>query len=184
MEITGERILLRDLSEADREFWAELEGHELTSKYENSRPDAAQIAEDFGKALAYAASVPRESFKLAVCLAADETPLGVISIKLNWEDIREWEIGWALLPRYWGEGYATEAVRLLIGYAFAQLNAHRIVAYANAANQRSERLMQRAGMTRDGVLRETRYCNQEWCDELIYSILEKEWPKEVASQRD
>lgn len=34
--------------------------------------------------------------------------------------------------------------------------------------------MIRAGMIRDGILRETRFCNQQWCDELIYSALEKE----------
>lgn len=105
----------------------------------------------------------------------------MISIKLNWEDIREWEIAWALHPEYWRHGYATEAVRLLIGYAFKELNAHRIVAYANVGNKRSEHLMQRAGMTKDGVLRETRYCNREWCDELIYSVLEREWPKKMAA---
>ncbi|OMD60987.1 hypothetical protein BSK53_01610 [Paenibacillus odorifer] len=71
-------------------------------------------------------------------------------------------------------GYATEAVKTLIGYAFSSLNAHRVVAYANAENLQSEKVMIRAGMIRDGILRETRFCNQQWCDELIYSALEQE----------
>ncbi|CAM4461058.1 GNAT family N-acetyltransferase [Paenibacillus typhae] len=161
MELAGERVLIRDFCENDREFFAELEGHELTSKFENNHPDAVQIEDDFNNALLHPANVPREHFKLMVCRAEDRTQLGIISIKLNWKDIREWEIGWALHPEYWRHGYATEAVRLLIGYAFKELNAHRIVAYANAANERSERLMQRVGITKDGVLRETRYCNRE-----------------------
>lgn len=51
-------------------------------------------------------------------------------------------------------GYATEAVKTLIGYAFSSLNAHRVVAYANAENLQSEKVMIRAGMIRDGILRD------------------------------
>jgi len=175
VKINGERVWLREFDEDDWGFFAALEGHELTSKYENSRPDEERIKQDFIAALSHAGQVPREQFNLAICRSADHVPVGGIRIKLNWEDIREWEIGWALHPQYWKQGYATEAVKLLIGYAFGQLKAHRIVAYANADNLLSEQLMIRAGMTRDGVLRETRYCNQTWCDELIYSVLEREW---------
>lgn len=176
MEINGERVQLRDFNRADWDFFAALVGHELTSKFENSRPGAERIKQDFKAALAHQNQVPREHFNLAICRIGDLKPVGGIHIKLNWEDIREWEIGWALHPEHWKQGYATEAVRLLMGFSFEQLNVHRIVAYANADNLLSERLMIRAGMTLDGVLRETRYCNQTWCDELIYSVLEREWP--------
>jgi RimJ/RimL family protein N-acetyltransferase len=175
MKINGERVQLRDFNKADWGFFAELVGHELTSKFENNRPDAERIRQDFKAALSYQNLIPRRHFNLAICRSNDHKPVGGIHIKLNWEDIREWEIGWALHPEHWKQGYATEAVKLLMGFAFEQLDAHRIVAYANADNLLSERLMIRAGMTKDGVLRETRYCNQTWCDELIYSVLEREW---------
>jgi RimJ/RimL family protein N-acetyltransferase len=70
-------------------------------------------------------SDPREHYDLAVCTKQDEKQIGKISIKLNWEEIREWEIGWVLLPEYWKMGYATEAVKTLLGYAFKSLNAQR-----------------------------------------------------------
>ncbi|WP_192703531.1 GNAT family N-acetyltransferase [Paenibacillus sp. OAS669] len=65
------------------------------------------------------------------------------------EEIREWEIGWALHSDYCKKGYATEVVGLLIQSAFNNLNAHRKVAYSNAENSLSEKVMIRAGMVRD-----------------------------------
>ncbi|OMC94633.1 GNAT family protein [Paenibacillus sp. FSL R5-0636] len=174
MEIIADRLILRDYTSDDFSFYEELELNPLSHKYENSAPDAKQIKENFLSILTQTTSDPREHYDLAVCTKQNRTPIGNVSIKLNWEEIREWEIGWVLLPEYWKMGYATEAVKTLIGYAFSSLNAHRVVAYANAENLQSEKVMIRAGMIRDGILRETRFCNQQWCDEFIYSALEKE----------
>lgn len=175
MEIITDRIVLRDYTENDFSFYEELKLNVLSYKYENTAPDAEQIPKKFSQILSHPTDDPREHYVLAICTKQDMKPIGNVSLQLNWEDIREWEIGWVLLPEYWEMGYATEAVKALIDYSFKHLNAHRIVAYANAENVRSEKLMIRAGMIKDGVLRETRFCNQKWCDELIYSALEKEW---------
>lgn len=174
MEIRGEPIILRDYTEQDFAEYAELEQNELTYKYENHAPDANQIKDTFLKILSNSTSNPRVRYELAICLQADKKPIGISSLRLNWAEIREWEIGWALHPAYWKQGYATEAVKVLLGYAFNHLQAHRILAYANAENALSEQVMIRAGMTKEGVLRETRLCNHKWCDELIYSMLDKE----------
>jgi [ribosomal protein S5]-alanine N-acetyltransferase len=175
VEIISDRLILRDYTSNDSSFYEELEQNPLSYKYENTAPDAKQIKDDFLSILSQATSDPRQYYDLAICAKLDMKPIGNVSIKLNWEEIREWEIGWVLLPDYWKMGYATEAVKSLIGYAFISLNAHRVVAYANAENMQSEKVMIRAGMFKDGVLRETRYCNQQWCNEIVYSSLEQEW---------
>ena len=59
------------------------------------------------------------------------------------------EIGWRLAPRYWGQGYATEAARAVLDDGFLQLGLDEIVAFTLPANQRSRRVMQRLGMRRD-----------------------------------
>ncbi|UVI29160.1 GNAT family N-acetyltransferase [Paenibacillus spongiae] len=175
MEIIDDRLILRDYTESDFPAYEELERNDHTYKYENTAPNAKQIRDRFLTVLPDAQSNPRQRYELAVCLKTDVKLMGRVSIKLNWAEIREWEIGWAFHSDYWGNGYATEAVKILIGYAFTHLNAHRVVAYANAENHPSEKLMIRVGMIKDGVLRETRFCNQRWCNELIYSVLESEW---------
>jgi RimJ/RimL family protein N-acetyltransferase len=59
------------------------------------------------------------------------------------------EIGWRLLPRHWGRGYATEAARLALDYGFAVLKVDEVVAFAVPANARSRAVMERLGMQHD-----------------------------------
>jgi len=175
LKLIGGRVWLRDFTESDLSAYAELERHPFIYRYENKAPDDKQIQEDFQEALNDSIGNQRERYKLAVCLNGSTKPIGRVSIQLNWAEIREWEIGWALHPDYWKMGFAAEAAKLLINYAFAELNSHRIVAYANADNEMSEKLMNRVGMIKDGILRETRLCNGKWCNEIVYSVLEREW---------
>lgn len=59
------------------------------------------------------------------------------------------EVGWRLIPRYWGQGYATEAGRAWIDYGFTALGLDRIIAMADTPNRRSIAVMQRLGMVYD-----------------------------------
>jgi RimJ/RimL family protein N-acetyltransferase len=59
------------------------------------------------------------------------------------------EIGWRLLPAYWGRGLATEASRLALAYGFDALGAPEIVAYTAVGNARSRAVMVRLGMRHD-----------------------------------
>lgn len=59
------------------------------------------------------------------------------------------EVGlfWALFPKHWGKGYATEAARAMVSYAFEELELARIVATTENDNRRSIAVMKRLGMT-------------------------------------
>lgn len=59
------------------------------------------------------------------------------------------EIGWRMLPEYWGRGLATEAARLALAYGFDVLEASEIVAFTVPSNVRSRAVMERLGMRRD-----------------------------------
>ena len=56
------------------------------------------------------------------------------------------EIGWRFLPEYWGTGYALEAARSVMGYAFKVLNLPEVVAFTAETNLPSQGLMRRLGM--------------------------------------
>lgn len=58
------------------------------------------------------------------------------------------EIGWRLLPEFWGKGYATEAASVCLEYAKNELKLQEVCSFTSIPNKRSERVMQKIGMTR------------------------------------
>ena len=96
--------------------------------------------------------------------------IGGIDIRLN-EANDAAEIGYMLNTHYWGQGYMTEAVTALIQQAFA-LGIHRIEGRHALLNTASGRVMQRVGMTREGVLRDAeKLPNGEYVDSVVYGII-------------
>jgi len=59
------------------------------------------------------------------------------------------EVGWRLARAHWGQGYATEAARAAVAFGFEQAGLAEIVSFTNVSNLRSQRVMERIGMTRD-----------------------------------
>jgi RimJ/RimL family protein N-acetyltransferase len=167
---------LRDLTSADFEALLALEMAPSTRYYEVEPASAIQVEQFLQSGLDEVSQSPRHNFHLALCQReAPDHLIGLVKLALNFSDIREWEIGWALHPAYWHQGYAHEAASALLDFAFRTLNAHRVVAFCHADNAASVRLMQRLGMQCDGTLRETRRWQDTWVDEYVYSLLEREW---------
>lgn len=85
------------------------------------------------------------------------------------------EIGYFFRPEYWGNGYASEVAATLIEFGFQYLELHKVTATCNSNNCRSEKVMQKVGMTKEGELRKVRYKEGRWDNEMNYSILAEEW---------
>jgi [ribosomal protein S5]-alanine N-acetyltransferase len=87
------------------------------------------------------------------------------------------EINFALSRRYWNQGYMTEAVREIIRFGFDVLGLNRIQARCKVSNVGSARVMEKAGMTFEGVLREYSFSKGKYLDLKMYSILRREWAR-------
>lgn len=87
------------------------------------------------------------------------------------------EIGYALARAYWSQGVITEATREILRYAFVQAGFHRLEARCNASNPGSYRVMEKLGMSFEGVLREQLKIKGKFVDQRMYSILRQdtEW---------
>lgn len=59
------------------------------------------------------------------------------------------EIGWRLAHRFWGHGYATEAAKAVLDYAFTKLNIKALVSFTAAINHPSQRVMKKIGLKHD-----------------------------------
>jgi ribosomal-protein-alanine N-acetyltransferase len=67
---------------------------------------------------------------------------------------RHVDIGYHVLPAYWGQGYATEATRAMLGWCFATLDVHRVQADCTDGNLASERVLLKCGFQVEGIWRE------------------------------
>lgn len=87
-----------------------------------------------------------------------------------------WEIGIILLPEARGRGHGTQAQRLLARYLFAHTTVHRIWAGTEADNIAEQKSLEKAGFTREGIIRGTGWRDGAWRDGVIYSLLRTDPP--------
>lgn len=81
------------------------------------------------------------------------------------------EIGYTLLPDYWGNGYMQEAMTVLLDFGFRKLNLHSIEANINPDNENSRKLLLKLGFKKEAYFRENYYFNGKYLDSEIYSLL-------------
>jgi ribosomal-protein-alanine N-acetyltransferase len=110
----------------------------------------------------------------AILRKADGVLMGAVGIHPYPNGFRA-ELGYWIGVDYWGQGYMTEAVRRVIQYGFEELGLERIDAWHFAQNPASGRVMQKAGMTFEGVMRQHFIKWDEFVDIAGYSILRSEF---------
>jgi RimJ/RimL family protein N-acetyltransferase len=94
---------------------------------------------------------------------------GVTMHQLNWE-LGQAEIGYWLFPAARGRGVATRAARFIADHAFS-IGIERVEARVFSGNQESERVLERVGFTREGVLRSLPKRQGGRADMTLYSLL-------------
>lgn len=88
---------------------------------------------------------------------------------------RRGELHYAIARPLWGRGLTTEAVIAVIRYAFSDLQLNRLFASPDVRNVGSWRVLEKAGMRREGVLRSHRVVKGEPVDDVVYAILREEF---------
>jgi RimJ/RimL family protein N-acetyltransferase len=87
------------------------------------------------------------------------------------------EVGYALVSNERNKGYGTEAVKIIVDYLFLSKDIIRIQAGTNVENKPSQRVLEKAGFTREGIVRKEMFVRGKWTDFYRYSILREEWKK-------
>ncbi len=85
------------------------------------------------------------------------------------------ELGYVLSREHWGKGLMPEAARAVIAFGFGSMGLNRIQARCIAENTASARVMEKAGMTYEGTLRESEFIKGAYRDMKLYSILRHEY---------
>lgn len=168
-----ERLVLRPFEETDAEGLHACLGDKEVVRYE---PYGAMTMEECRLEAARRAS--DEAF-WAVCLA-DGTLIGNLYLS-GADEFGTREIGYVFARACWHKGYATEAARRLMAYAFERLATRRIIALCDTRNAASFALMERLGMRREGEFKKNvgfktdAHGNTIWTDSYQYAILKEEF---------
>jgi len=85
------------------------------------------------------------------------------------------EIGYTIIPSERSKGYCTEAVKIIVDYLFLSKDIMRIQAGTNPRNVSSQRVLEKAGFKKEGLVRKSVFVRGKWEDGLLYSILREEW---------
>ncbi|KAK3417502.1 hypothetical protein EUGRSUZ_H03446 [Eucalyptus grandis] len=125
-------------------------------------------------ALAYiAGTVLPHPYHRAICL--DGRPVGVVAVERNEvaRDACRGELGYVLGSGYWGRGIMTEAVRLAVAEVFggARPELERVEAVVDVENKASQKVLEKAGFRREGVMKKYFVLKGKTRDAVMFSRL-------------
>ena len=173
--LQGDRLQLTALTKVDLPTIAEWQQNttflrlfDALPAYPKSEDALVQWLEERQKA--------QNAFLFAVRLTEPGTLIGYLELEgILWAH----QTGWASIaigdPASWGQGYGTEAMQLLLTYAFFELNLHRVQLTVFSYNQRAIALYEKLGFQREGVYRELLQRDGQRHDMYLYGLLRREW---------
>ena len=175
MELITERLILREFVAEDAVAVLAYQSDPRYLPYNRWTDRRLEDVEAFvGMFLNQQRERPRIKYQLAITHKPDGVLIGNCGVRKQAADAVEAELGYELAPSHWGHGYATEAARAMLKFAFQELRVHRVAAWCIADNTASARVLERLGMRLEGRLREKENFKGRRWDSLIYGILESE----------
>ncbi len=78
---------------------------------------------------------------------------------------------------HWSKGYGSEVTRLMVDYAFRNLNLNRIQLHVSAENTAAIKIYEQTGFKKEGTLRQAMYFNGQYIDFFVMAILREDWEK-------
>lgn len=180
--VVTRRLVIRRFALGDAESLAAYRSDAEVARYQDWEcPYPLSEAREFIASLHHLApGTPGTWFQFAVSLASSDTLIGDAALGTSRADSREVELGFTFASAHQGQGYATEAVRAVVQYAFETLDMHRVFSRTDARNLRAQRLLERLGFRREGELRESVSFKGAWATDVLYAQLESEWRPEKA----
>jgi ribosomal-protein-alanine N-acetyltransferase len=114
----------------------------------------------------------RKQISWVIFLKSANEFIGAAGMHLSADKFKLGEIYYKLLPLHWGQGYATEIAQSLIKFGFERMHLHKVEAGVQTENIKSIRVLEKVGMTREGLRRKILPIRGEWKDNYHYAIVQ------------
>ncbi|MEI6700522.1 MAG: GNAT family protein [Actinomycetota bacterium] len=173
LPIHTERLVIRLLTPED--FWrhAQLMGNPAVVQFLYEEPlTEAEAYEHLQRR--FGAGLPAEGEWRNYAVDVDGQLVGEVGFSLVSSQHSNAEVGYMFDPASNGNGFATEAVQVMVDLCFDLLNVHRVVGRLDARNRASAAVLERLGFQQEGLFRQNEFVKGEWTDELVYGLLEDE----------
>lgn len=170
------------LTLADQQDLTEI--HALHSLAETDRYNTLGIPENISQTseilqgwIKRAAANPCAEYTFTIRERHTSSFVGLIALKCGNPKFRIGEVWYKLHVDHWRKGYATEALAKILDYGFNSLKLHRIEAGCAIANTGSIRVLEKAGMVKEGQKRKVLPLKDGWSDNYEFAMLEEDWHK-------
>lgn len=174
IRIVGNQVVLREFSLDDVDDVLAIIGDDkVTTWLSFDSRDRDQAVAMIEGTLERAQQEPRTEFYLGAIKPDNDRVIGFARIGLS--GVQAGKLGYAIAANDWGGGYATDAARALVTYAFKEIGLHRLTAAIGPDNAASIAVVQQLGFAREGVLRDHVFTNGTWRDSVLFSVLAHEW---------
>jgi [ribosomal protein S5]-alanine N-acetyltransferase len=169
------RLRLRPFTGADADALYALQSNAYVLRYWDSPPwTERDSAERFIAACGRMADEGTGA-RLAIDRISDNAFIGWCTLN-QWNPVfRSASMGYCLDDAAWGHGYATEAGRAMLTWAFNALDLNRVQAETDTRNEASAHVLEKLGFLREGTLREDCIVNGEVSDSWVYGLIRREW---------
>ena len=175
-----ERLLLRPFADSDADELFALQSNAEVLRYWDAPPwtERSQVA----RFMTGCQTMADEGTGARVVLTrrSDGEFVGWCTFN-GWNpDYRSASLGYCLTEAAWGRGYATEAARALLTWAFNSLDLNRVQSETDTRNVASARVLEKLGFVREGTLREDCIVNGDVSDSWVYGLLRRDWIQSAA----
>ncbi|MBK5209904.1 MAG: GNAT family N-acetyltransferase [Flavobacteriaceae bacterium] len=111
-----------------------------------------------------------KQYRFVIC-NTQNTPVGMIDLFDFNPQHKRVGVGILILPEYQGEGFGSEALEMIIDYAFTYLNVHQIFANITANNKSSITLFEKFNFKKIGIKKDWIFADTNYKDEILYQLI-------------
>ena len=162
------RLIIRRFQDKDLAAFVDYRNDPEVARYQSWDSISAPRAQSFiQEQKNIEPGIPGQWFQFAVESKASGGLAGDCGLCVTVQDARQAQLGVTFARAHQGQGLATEAVTAVLDFAFVNLDLHRVIAIVDAENDPSARLMERAGMRREGHFLKNAWFKEHWSDEFL-----------------
>lgn len=174
LPLETDRLRLRELAADDEDdFIALYDDGRITRHLLYGPTDAESAREHLAAAIRRQRAARRDTWELGVELAGTGRLVGACDLTLHSKE--EAEIGYLLAHACWRQGYGTEMAVALVHASFEQLGVTRVLSTVEVHNERSARVLDKAGLRWEGTLRRYARAKRRWWDVHLYAVTRDDW---------